>query len=317
MKIHELTGPPAPWLGAALEQFEAAFRYPLGPAQSFVIEHGRDYVTFFQAMGEAHVFVAERAGAVLGTLTAVIRPVRLPGGDIQPAAYLCDLKVTETARGGRTLPLLMKVVRDRLEARCGGVAYVVVMGGTERTPIHYTGRRDVPAFKQLGEIVVLRIPTPPLAASREGEVLEGEAELAEEIHCRLIRGSFVPLAGSPALRSEMAPLHLRLADGNACGILEDTRRGKRLFDQTGGEMLSAHFSRFAYAGVVDGTRIVRCALRLARQRGFPALFTALPRGEADELVRQLGVPDIVIAPAIVFGCGFADNAPWRIDTAEI
>ena len=308
--------PPAEWLGEALARFELQFRYPLGPTRSFRISHGRDYTTFFQAIGEARIFVGERRGTVLGTLAAIARVVRFPSGETRLVAYLCDLKVAPHARGGRTLLHLMNAVRDRIAGPCCGLAYAVVMDGTARTPATYTGQLSLPAFEKLEQLMVLRIPTQG-ARECDGRVQTTNASTVQSIRDRLTEGQFVPLGGVPAARSQAEPTYLAMADGCACGVLEDTRRGKRLFDDAGDEMLSAHLSRFAYANVSDAAEFLGSARGLARAAGFPALFTAIPLCDATKLVERLGVADTLLAPATVFGCGFQQKAGWIIDTSEI
>jgi hypothetical protein len=316
VNVLELTEPPAEWLGEALARFELQFRYPLGPTRSFRISHGGDYVTFFQAIGEARTFVCERRGTVLGTLSAVTRNVRFPSGETRRAAYLCDLKVAPRARGGRTLLHLMNAVRARLDVPCSGLAYAVVMDGTARTPAAYTGQLSLPAFEKLDELMVLRIPT-QRAGTSDDRVHATTAGGVQSIHDRLMRGQFVPLGGVPATRSQVEPAYLELTDGCACGVLEDTRRGKRLFDDAGDELLSAHLSRFAYASTSDAARFLARVLGLAKEAGFPALFTAIPRCDTAKIVDGLTVADTLLAPATVFGCSFRERAAWRIDTSEI
>jgi len=316
VNVRELMEPPAEWLGEALARFELQFRYPLGPTRSFRISHGRDYLAFFKAIGEARLFVVERRGTVLGTLAAVRRAVRSPGGETRRVAYLCDLKVAPHARGGRTLLHLMNAVRARLDVPCSGLAYAVVMDGTARTPVAYTGQLNLPAFEKLDELMVLRIPTEG-AGTSDDRVHATSASSVQSIHDRLTRGQFVPLGGVPATRSQVGPAYLELTDGCACGILEDTRRGKRLFDDAGDEMLSAHLSRFAYANTSDAARFLVRVLGLAKEAGFPALFTAIPLRDAAKILDCLGVADTLLAPATVYGCSFRERAAWRIDTSEI
>lgn len=316
MNVHELMEPPAEWLGEALARFELQFRYPLGITRSFRISHGRDYLTFFQAIGEARLFVVERQGAVLGTLAAITRTVQFPGGEARRVAYLCDLKAAPEARGGRTLLSLMSAVRNRLDAPCGGLAYAVVMDGTARTPATYTGTLNLPAFEKLGQLVILRIPTKG-ARTSDGRLRTTNPSTVQAIHDRLTRGQFIPAGGVPATRSQLEPAYLELADGCACGVLEDTRRGKRLFDDKGDEILSAHLSRFAYASNSDATEFLGRVIGLAKEAGFPALFTAVPICDAAKIVDGLSIADTLLAPATVYGCGFRERETWRIDTSEI
>lgn len=312
MNVHELMKPPPAWLSQALAEFEAQFRYPLGPGRSFRISHGRDYVTFFQAMGEARVFVAERGGIVLGTLAAIVRTLRFPDGETRRVAYLCDLKVTPQARGGRALFLLLNALQDRLKAPCQGYAYAVVMNGTPRTPGEYSGQLGLPAFEKLDEFAILRIPTSGASSGDHG--IQASQNAVEATYGRLTQGQYTPLSGDSAVRSQMPPVYLESTD--ACGVLEDTRLGKRLIDDAENEMVSAHLSRFAYAEVTAGARLLNRALARAKDAGFPALFTALPASGAARLAEYLP-PQTVLTSASVYACGFTGKAAWRIDTAEI
>jgi len=314
VNVHCFRHAPPGALGEALERFETQFRYPLGPGRSFRIAHGREYVTFFQAMGDTRLFVAERDGTVLGTLGAVVRPVRLPEGDLRPAVYLCDLKVDPVARGGRALMRLMGAAREELEIFADGRAYSVVMDGTRRTPQRYTGRAGVPEFNVVGQLSILRLRTRPVAGTNPPTEVCSPSDV-EELQRRWTPNHCVPLAGVPAHRSQMEPVGLRSVNGSAAGILEDTRRGKRLIDQSGQEMISAHLSRFSYQTIQDGVRLLADALDRAGQLGFPAMFTSVPSEDAPAVLKS--IPGTVLAPATIYACGFGERSTWRVDTSEI
>src|SRR3954465_12466184 len=130
MKLHPLREAPPAWLAEALERLEARFTYPLGEKVRFRIRHGRDYMPFFKAMGDATVWVAERGGEVLGTLAAIPRTIHLPDGQSQRTAYLCDLKITSGPHAGRTLATLAQTVNTALAGIGIRSAYSVVMTGT-------------------------------------------------------------------------------------------------------------------------------------------------------------------------------------------
>jgi hypothetical protein len=210
----------------------------------------------------------------------------------------------------------MNAVSARLEVPCSGLAYAVVMDGTARTPVAYTGQLSLPPFEKLDELMVLRISTQG-AGTSDGQLQTTDANTVQSIHDRLTRGQFVPLGGAPASRSQVEPAYLELTDGCACGVLEDTRRGKRLFNDAGDEMLSAHLSRFAYANISAAASFLIRVLGLAKEAGFPALFTAIPRCDAAKIGDSLTVADTLLAPATVYGCSFRKKAAWRIDTSEI
>jgi hypothetical protein len=315
MNIRPLRDAPPPELAQALAAFEAQFTYPLGPRRFFRISHGDDYPRFYRAMGEAACFVAERAGHVLGTIGAALRRLRRPDGQERPVLYLGDLKIIPAARGGRTLPRLAQAVQRWVGKRTAA-AFGVVMDGTPVTPLRYTGRLGLPAFQELGKILVLRLPTNGLPTETDG-CLATSAEQGTDCYLRLSTGQYVCLGGDPAERSETEPLWLREPGGRACGRLEDTYRAKRLIADDGTEMRSAHLSCFAFADVDAGAELVRAAIRLAGSRGFPALFVAVAAVDAAAFCQALGQPEVVTAPATVYGAGLEPADSWNINTAEI
>jgi hypothetical protein len=79
-----------------LEQLERAFSYPLG-SDSFTIDHGSDYLRFFERVGRAHIFACAHQDRLAAVGAGVISH-RLG------AWYLCDVKVHPDFRGNR-LPL--------------------------------------------------------------------------------------------------------------------------------------------------------------------------------------------------------------------
>lgn len=323
MHIHRFEQAPPAGVASALERFERQFTYPLGIGRSFHISHGEDYPRFFRAIGGTGAgvsFVAESAGGeILGTLGVALRSVQLPGGEVVTSAYLGDLKTVPDPRRARTLVALAAKAYAWGRGRGGTAAYGVVMDGTPRSPATYSGRFGIPAFGVMGHVCVLRLPVP--ANDGDGDAVCGVG--AEELESRyrvLSAGRFAPLGGGPEWRSGRAPVFLATPDGCACGVLEDTRRAKRLLLDNGDEMVSAHLSKFAYADVRAGVSLLRRALVLCKRHTLaPALFVSVPAIDKAAFVRLLGdVPEVVQAPATVYGAGFAASGrPWNISTAEI
>ena len=299
MTVHPLAGPPPPGLAAALATFERQFVYPLGPGRSFRISHGDDYTRFLRSMGDARCFVAERAGAVLGTLGVAVRRLRLPGGATCDAAYVADLKVDAAARRsvvmGRLVAAAVAWARPRVTA-----AYGVVMDGTAITPATLTDRLGVPAFARLGRIDVYRLPTGDAADVLVTDA-PGEASTA----------AVVATNGDPALRSETEPRWL--SRPGASGRLEDTRPCKRLTADDGGELRSAHLARFAWDDPAAAAAVVAAARHRAAAAGFPAMFVAVPHGPP-----PFAVPaGSAVAGATVYGVGLPTGLDWAVDTSEI
>ena len=92
LEILELDRQAARSYSTKLAAFEARFRYPLG-TDFFSIDHGEDYLAFFETLGEPRLFLACHDDAIVGVLVAVHR--QLP----QQAIYLGDLKVAPQYNG--------------------------------------------------------------------------------------------------------------------------------------------------------------------------------------------------------------------------
>ena len=300
---------PAEWT-ECLAEFERSFFYPLGPGRRFRISHGGDALGFFRAIGPAARFVDRRGGELAGTIAAARRAVVGPDGSETASAYFGDLKVAPGARGGGTLARLLKSARDW--ASTGASAgYCVVMEGTSAVPDRYTGRLGLPALRPLAEIALFRLESaPPQAAgSPAPRATDAAAHFA-----RLSRGAFAPRTGAAALRSELEPSWLALADGAACGLLEDTRRVKRLWLDSGSELASAHLSCFAYDSASSAAEMLR---RAAAACPLPGLFAAVPQSDAPAVERALAGARFTVARAAVYGAGFPAGGRWLINTSEI
>lgn len=304
MKIEQLCARPEPALAAALARFELQFRYPLGPGRWFRIDHGDDYPRFFRAIGEAACFVALDGGEVLGTIGCARARLREPGGTTRDVVYLGDLKLDPGARGGRVLLRLIAAVRGWAEP-WADAAFAVVMDGTAVTPERYTGRVGVPRFVALAHIEVLRVP-----ARAGGSVRPVAARLPSS-------DAFALVPADPALRSELAPTWLALADGRASGRLDDTRRAKRLFADDGSELASLHLGALDYADAEAAAELVQLAAAAAASHSAPAVFVAFPATVAREVHARLADDAIVRAPATIWGTGLPLGRAWNIDTAAI
>jgi len=316
MKVIQLSDPPSDALGRALARFEAPFAYPLGPGKFFRISHGEDYTLFFRAQGRAFCFIAEEAGQVIGSLGTAIRQLWMPDGTERSAAYLCDLKIAPEARGGSVLLRLARAAETWLRPRVEA-AFGIVMGGTSRLPDSYTGRAGIPEFQDLGKLMLWRITR---GSDSKAPVIQHflTAEKAGlDCYQRLSRGRYACPSGNAALRSEISPVWLMHPDGLACGMLEDTRKAKRLVLSDGLELLSAHLSCFAWNSVSAAVELIHAALHLAADSGLPAIFIALAEQDAAQLRGALqNLEVLAAAPAIVYGAGLKAG-DWNINSSEI
>ena len=316
MNLHTLHDATPEWLASALADFEKQFRYPLGENETFHISHGRDYTRFFRAIGDATVFVAEQHGEVLGTLAGVRRPLRFPGGAVCDVAYICDYKVRPGAGAGRVLLRLGKGLEHCFGEAAGGRGYGIVMGGSRRAPEDYTGRCGIPDFQRVGEITILRFDTAAGPSTHRASIVSA-AEAAAAWPSLIAREAFLPLGGSPATRSSLPPVPLLLADGQACGVVEDTSRGKRLLRDEHREMNAAHLSQFAYSGTAAGAALIGAALAVGREAGSPALFVSIPARDTAAFRDHLRALHPLEAPAAIYACGLESGRAWHVASSEI
>jgi hypothetical protein len=329
MTLHRLEAAPPPALARALAGFEMSFTYPLGPGRTFRISHGEDYPRFFRAIGKACSFVEEHDGRVLGVLGVAVRPLLLPDGSERMAGYFGDLKLAPEARSGFVLRRLVSAAAEWLKPQTD-CAYSVVMDGTKVVPTEYTGRLGIPEFRELGKVMVLRLVHPDADKLMREAKPEGESSsprgLMETNPSTLdvLEGYFIKyigvrriftLRGIPAERSEILPVGL--PRDVSFGRLEDTRRAKRLIADDGVELKSAHVACFIYLKPSMGAKLLREALQIASTHGFPALFTAVPASQANELCTHLADLEITRAPATIYGTGLPAGHDWNINTSEI
>jgi hypothetical protein len=314
MKIQQISGPPSPELAHALAEFEEPFTYPLGSGRFFRISHGADYTLFFRAQGEVACFIAENNGQVVGALGTAIRTLLFPDGSERKVAYFGDLKIDNSARGGLVLMRLARAAESWLRPKVQA-GFGVVMGGTSLTPQAYTGRAGIPDFKELGRLTILRISGGNVTAIGDEEMRTTQ-ETGLECYRQLSCGRYASPVSGAAKRSEINPIWLMTQDESACGLLEDTRKAKRLISDDGSEMLSAHLSCFAYNNTVAGACLLSVALNRAMRLGFPAMFVSVAEADAPPLQAALSPFAVHPAPATVYGTGLEPGC-WNINTAEI
>lgn len=319
MKIQEIHSHPTAELNAALETFESEFRYPLGVDSWFRISHGDDYTRFFRAIGNAHCFIATNGSDVVGTITSTICRVRQPGGEFYRGGYISDLKVAHST-SGRTLLQLLHAAADWTAPT---PSFCIVMDGTAKSPVNYSGRLGVPEFVELAKLVILRIPAELLARipieQPRIEINSCSRENAMQLYERLTVDCFATDGGQSSIRSLMTPIGLIASDGTACGVLEDTRRCKRLFRDDGAEMVSAHLACFGFRSIESAAAMVLAALRRCSSLGIPALFVCVRPEDVRPILQcsQLNNAQTVEASATVYGCSFEAPGKWSINTAEI
>lgn len=303
---------PQPALERQLAEFEKSFTYPLGDNQRFSISHGPRYDNFFHSLGPHCCLAAVHDGRVLATIGAAKRILCYPDGSAHEALYIGDLKIAPEARGSR---LLWRVLRE-LSAWSGpqSALFSIVMDGTNREPPQYTGRAGIPAFEAIAKISILRVTTSKDHATETARRLTA-AEFSA-LHRQLSHGRTSVTLGDVSRRSSTTFQYFALSDATACAVLEDTANAKRLFDQNGKELRTAHCSSFAYKTVDAAKRLLMATSASAADSGFPALFAAIPKTDNAAIVEQI-VPIVESFPATIFGHGVSSGGDWLVNSSEI
>lgn len=309
-------------IAKGLESLESEFQYPLGPGRWFSISHGRDYSRFFRSMGTGVSFVALEENTPAGVISGALREIQLPDGKPSRIVYIGDLKIRNSPSRGWALLQLARNM-ESWGRKNADSAYGVVMDGTQALPGSYSGRLGIPGFKPVRSIWVLRVSGRVHFPDFDPKIRITTPDIASGNFARKSLGRFCCLGGKPSMRSLMEPLGLLDASGESCGILEDTRGAKKLLSNNGEEILSSHLSCFCCDNPASGASLIQTGLQMARNSGFPALFTSCPKDLGPGLVKaleSLGL-EVVIAPATVFAFGpLADRFPetdWMIHTSEI
>lgn len=313
MRVHTIFGPPPETLH--FTNFEKQFFYPLGPGRSFYIEHSQDYPLFFKSMGEGCCFVAEQENQVLGTLGVSYRPIFFPDGSTQNVLYVGDLKIVPRARSGSVLWRLFKALKIWAEDKKGPI-FGVVMDGTLKTPLAYTGRMGLPLLDKIASISILKISTKAAASRDFFRDNEAPFEQYQDLLRQQQERGYACGSSKSELRSEREAIWLVDPEGKACGMLEDTRKCKRLFEDQGTEIKSAHLSYFAFTCPERGWALIEEALTQCKTWDYPSLFVAVPI-IPEPWGKRIQESETVVATATVFGSGFEKNYPWLMNTSEI
>ena len=330
MKLIELTSSLSPKLSEQIADFETLFDYPLSENSRCSIEHGPDFTAFFAAIGHAKTWVLHSSGGVVAALSSAVRTICIDGKNYK-VAYLGDLKVHPrfqflSRRGPNpkkthALPIankpkgspagkITRLLQSHLTHDVD-LAYCVVMDGTRTTPDVYTGNGRIPEFKPIADLYILRFET---ATARVFSRPNITMESGFSSYRHLCAKTYCDLAKTE-LRSTVPPQWF-ISDEGACGMLEDTRRAKRLYVDSGEELVSAHLSYFFFKNGVAATAILDQALHCAIEQNFPAMFVALSGEQYQALSPHLTRFGFSISKATIYATDpLAAKIP--INTSEI
>lgn len=260
--------------------FEKSFRYFLGSTQ-FYINHGPDYARFYKALGPSYCFVCfDSKNAITGVVSASIIEILFPENLLKKVVYFGDLKISDTIMKGRVLYHLFFAVVDHFKNLNLSSGLGVVMAGTQKTPLDYTGRLGFPQFSFLSDQIILRVETKKSQEDIESQELEPDK--AWRLYHNLKEGLKPLLPSHSDMRSLIKPIWIS-HENTAVALIEDTRRAKKLYTVDGTEIISAHLSYLATKNEASTIKILHLASMKAHQLGFTHLFVTLSKKTYEEI----------------------------------
>ena len=302
-----------------LRDFEQQFWYPLGESREFRIEHPSLYTDFFSSMGDAYCFVALREEEVVGILSSVIRTLQSPNGKTTQVAYVADVKITRELQGSTLLYRLARTAILWLRPQITS-AYSVVMDGTSVTPKQYTGRVGVPQFSWAGRVHLLSFST-GTNLSWTSNVSELPLDLgsgSSEIEPRRISTKVPGWATiNPLLRAHDVPVWLVDQRTNACALLEDTRRAKKLYDRQQSEYRYAHLTYPSYTKPEDILELIPHACNRSQSLGFSHMFVTVPDKHLASIQHRLENIEHDAYSASIYGVSLGEYFPFLVNSSEI
>jgi hypothetical protein len=160
------------------------------------------------------------------------------------------------------------------------------MDGTPLTPEQYSGRLGIPLFQAVKKVCILRFNTDIFNIGKNEQDEKISHETGYELY-RLLNSEGTLLALSHSkIRSALEPLWFH-SEAKACGMLEDTRKAKKLFLSAGEELISAHLSYFSFSDALSAADVLRQAILYAREQAYPAVFVALSTSQVELLQEAL------------------------------
>lgn len=299
-----------------LAEFEALFTYPLQNQEYFRISHSPDYSAFFRSIGSfAQSLLILKEKKIIAGLSAVECDIYTPQGN-KKALYVGDLKICANFRNSRALWKLISFVSacyPKIRE-----AFCVVMEGTAVVPSAYTGRLGVPLFQPLQSINIIALDTKKVAQSASSAVNTLNSIQGKQLFTQLAAEKNYIQNNQPDLRSLNPPQWICSDSKMACGRLEDTQKGKRLFHQNGHELLNAHLAAFIYTEFDDAIHLLQQACIIAFQQGLHQLFCNIKLQDVPYCTQVFGTALQVNTQATVFTAGLGPSRyDWLISTSEI
>jgi hypothetical protein len=317
MKTSVYTSIP-PALAGRLARFEAEFTYPLGNDDSFRIEHGPDYLSFYRSLGDAFCVVAGDERRIGATVSATLRTLTQGSHQCVPVWYIGDLKIASSYRGSGLLEAVSGVAVSHAVHRAQA-AIAVVMDGTSKRPEDYAVHAGVPGLTAIQRLRLRTIPIddhPVREGFSIGVTSWGDPRGLAEF--RRLSPNVAYFEGDTFdFRSLYQPVWIAATDVAAVGRLEDTLATKRLVRSDGTTRRTAHLAHFAAHNVNAAQEVLRNAYEIARSRGFEELMVSLPEASAVALETAFTALGATDAAATVYALKHPGDTPIHINSSEI
>ena len=126
---------------------------PMAGTIALRIDRDPDFFALLRMRGESVVFVAERGGEIVGSISAALRTVYISGVP-ETAAYIGDMKVHPRFSGSRIALRLIQALDAYLRAAGVDLCFSVVADGNLAAMPLFQGRLGIPRWAPLGRFVV-------------------------------------------------------------------------------------------------------------------------------------------------------------------
>ena len=126
---------------------------PMAGTIALRIDRDPDFFALLRMRGESVVYVAVRAGEIVGCISAALRTVYLSGAP-ETAAYVGDMKVHPRLSGSRVALRLIQALEAYLRAAGVDVCFSVVADGNLPAMPLFQGRLGIPRWVPLGRFLV-------------------------------------------------------------------------------------------------------------------------------------------------------------------
>jgi hypothetical protein len=146
---------------------------PMGGQISLRIDRYPDFFRLLNLRGPNKVFIAERDGEVIGSISSASVTARV-NGNLETVRYLGDLKVNPRDRKSRLAGRLVLRMHEYLRATGADIIYCTAADGNEAVIPVFEGRLGLPRFERVGIFRVLQLVPSPFKETRKTRPVQQE-----------------------------------------------------------------------------------------------------------------------------------------------